>query len=168
MAAQPADVTSGQSEVSLGPMAAGWQDGRTGLPAMGHALLYSLESLPFPASPTTPHTCSGPFPHHTCDSLSLSFQRPKTGDQNPKRIRTNATSTRSCLQMRSVLVWPPSFLCLPAPPRLPQSSSLQSPSVAFLTGRGSKGAGQSGYRELIINIGNREAWNFADPIVWDR
>ena len=54
MAAQPADVTSGQSEVSLGPMAAGWQDGRTGLPAMGHALLYSLESLPFPASPTTP------------------------------------------------------------------------------------------------------------------
>lgn len=35
MAAQPADVTSGQSEVSLGQMAAGWQDGRTGLPAMG-------------------------------------------------------------------------------------------------------------------------------------
>ena len=79
MAAQPADVTSGQSEVSLGPMAAGWQDGRTGLPAMGHALLYSLESLPFPASPTTPHTCSGPFPHHTCSGSALSWG-PQTKD----------------------------------------------------------------------------------------
>lgn len=114
--------------------------GRKGWPAGGH--------LVFTSSPSPGVLGLPPLPYHPCDSLSLSFQWPKTGDQNPKRIRTNATSTRSCLQMRSVLVLPPSFLCLPTPPRLPQSSSLQSPSVAFLTGRGSKGAGQSGYRGI--------------------
>lgn len=53
MAAQPADVTSGQSEVSLRPMAAGWQDGRTGLPAMGTLCFTPWSLSPFLLPP--PH-----------------------------------------------------------------------------------------------------------------
>ena len=132
--------------------------GRKGWPAGGHLVFTSSPStgvlrLSLPFS-TTPGTV---YPSH--------FNGPRL---ETRILRESATSTQSYLQMKSVLVLPPSFLCLPLH-RFPQSSSLSKVPLWLFGGGGvvTKQASQV-IEESIINIGNGEAWNFADPTVWDR